>query len=302
MPDRRYICILLYLALHQFAFSQSSTVDLRGGFAVDSVCLGVAAPFALVALYPPDKDLRFPDSTYDFSPFEWSHMVYFPSELRDERVYDSVIYYLVPFQMKEIQTLQLSLQLVQGPEDTLLRYTDIDSLHIKDLLAPPANEEEAKLQPQLDYEEVALAFNYSLLLWIFSGASLLGGGLFLLLRRPLRRWLLRRRLRRRYDRFRCSYESLCRQIAVQSDTQKLEQALSLWKSFLEQIEKTPYRKLSTTEICKLPDHEHLVTQLKSLDRAIYSQRSAAGLSLCLEKLGETAESRYYFQLNCITYG
>lgn len=291
-------CLGLGAGLCLKAWAQPVAIELQGGFVVDSTRLGLPTPFVVTALYPSEQPVFFVDSTYDFSPFEWSHMRYFPSQMREGRIYDSVIYYLTPFLLDSVQHIRLPFRWLRK-KDTVVAYTQIDSVHIAGLLPPPSSPEEAQLQSQIVYQNVLLAFNY----WLFVG---IGGAIcvlvivvFLYGRRPLLRWLRKRRLELRYRRFKEEFATLSRALKKENNLQQLEQMLVLWKSYLEWLEKAPYRKLSTQEICALPEHKILHEPLQLLDRALYGQRTLEKRDECLRALQRVASEKHYQQLQKI---
>ena len=238
----------------------------------------------------------FADSTYDFSPLEWSGSTYFSAQMRDDRVYDSAIYYLSTFDTLPSQVFQLSAQLIRG-EDTSVVYTRADTLYIKGLSLSSAADRE--LEAQVDYQEIALRFDYKLLMWVLLGLCLVVLAALLLLRRPLRRWWKRRRLVRQYNRFSLDFRAALRGLEHSYDPLQLERALSIWKKYLEVLQKKPYQKMSTTEICALSGNNRLAAHLVPLDAALYGARDTASCSAHLEELYIIAEERYFEQLKYI---
>ena len=288
--------LLLALLNCEVLRGQSSTeISVRGGFLVDSIQLGVPAPFAVVALYPVDRSVIFVDSTYDFSPFEWSSMQYFTSELRDGKIYDSALYYLSSFDVQEVQWLRLPIKVAQS-SDTLSFYTNNDTILIKGLLSPSLASKEEKLKAQVNFQKVNLAFNYPILIWILSGSCLLGGIMFLLLRRPIRRWWKLRHIKRRHKRFRSEFEIPLQSLEKAYHVSDLQLALFLWKKYLEKLEKKPYQNMSTTEICALASNNSLSSYLVPLDAALYGSRNTEECLKHLEQLLGIADDRYYRQL------
>jgi hypothetical protein len=80
---------------------------IQGQFLSDSIRIGEPTPFVLTAAYDTNQDLIFPDSTFDFTPFELSQKLFFPSVLRSDKVFDSAIYYITSFEVDSIQSFSL---------------------------------------------------------------------------------------------------------------------------------------------------------------------------------------------------
>ena len=61
------------------AFAQEPSVKVRGQFLVDSIKIGKPFPYSLAAEYPSDQRILFPDSTFQFAPYEYFGKRYFPT-------------------------------------------------------------------------------------------------------------------------------------------------------------------------------------------------------------------------------
>ena len=288
-----YGCIFCVCLNFHLLSAQPEEIEVRGRFLVDSVRLGEPVPFAMTARYPLAYSMIFADSTHNFSPLEWSGVTYFSAQMRDDRVYDSVIYYLSTFDTLPRQVFRLSAQLIRG-EDTSVVYTRADTLHIKDLALPSVAQRD--LEAQVDYQEVALGFDYKLLMWVLGGLCFVALIALLLLRRPLRRWWKRRRLVRQYKCFSFDFRDALSRLERSYDPSQLERALSIWKRYLETLQKKPYQKMSTTEICALSGNAGLDTHLVPLDAALYGAREITSCVAHLEALFVVAEERYFKQL------
>ncbi len=288
--------LFLWMYLCNTGVAQSfDEVDLRGYFAVDSCLLGVPAPYILVTCYPIKQPVIFIDSTYDFSPFEWSSMRYYPSQIRGNRMCDSVVYYLSPFSLAPVQRLQLPIyQMVNGTRQ--VRYTAIDSLVITGLIPPAQGAEEAKLKGYVAYQTVPLAFNYTFFFILLGAGVGVGVWLYFLCRRPVRKWWRKRTLTRHYVHFEEEFSACCHTFQQTQALSQVVYALRTWKGYLEQLEHKPYRKLSTEEICALPEHTSLGKHLRPLDNAIYANRGKENSLPCLQELARIARQRYYDKL------
>src|SRR5688500_16263838 len=99
------------LAIGLFVASLGSSigqdVNVRGGFFLDSLRVGDQTGFYLTATYPSNLNIIFPDSTFNYHPFEFNKKRYFPTQTTDGKSYDSVIYYLSTFEVDRIQQLSL---------------------------------------------------------------------------------------------------------------------------------------------------------------------------------------------------
>ena len=276
----------------------SDSISVRGYFLQKSTPLGQPVPYVFVAQYPLHQQVFFVDSTYDFAPFEWVGAHYYPSRIRDGRMYDSLIYYLAPFTLQATQRLKMPFYYMENGKQRTC-YTSMDSLRIEALLSPPKTPQEAQLKAQLDYQPVALSFDF-LRLFIVIGATLvLCGGLYYFCRRPVAKWWTKRALRKKYLHFSDTFAQLCSALEHKKDIHQVEHAVKTWKTYLELLEKRPYRKLSTKEISILPNHIEAAAQLQRLDHTIYANRGIEQSMACLRALARVAERHYIDKLSTI---
>src|SRR5687768_1338813 len=119
--------------LASFGFSVAQDVVVRGGFFLDSLRVGDETGFYLSATYPSNLNIIFPDSTFNYHPFEFNRKRYFPTQTTNGKSYDSVIYYLSTFEVERVQ--QLSLPVFQlNAQDCTIYTTDVDTVLLTELV------------------------------------------------------------------------------------------------------------------------------------------------------------------------
>ena len=70
--------VVLAIALvFGFLSSPAQEVIVKGTFRSDSIMIGKPVAYSLTASYPRDLQILFPDSTYDFTPYELDSKEYF---------------------------------------------------------------------------------------------------------------------------------------------------------------------------------------------------------------------------------
>ena len=122
--DKRILSIIFWvLALPLFG----QEVIPRGYFHKDSVKIGEALPYSLWVRYPKTHDVAFPDSLFDFSPFELEKRDYFTTKSDSLASLDSVVYYFTTFEIDTVQYLTLPVYLINEYDSTTL-YTATDSI------------------------------------------------------------------------------------------------------------------------------------------------------------------------------
>ena len=97
--------LVLGLLLASFGVCPGQEVVVRGGFFLDSLSVGDETGFFLSATYPSNINVIFPDSTFDYHPFEFNRKRYFATQTTNGKSYDSVIYYLSTFEVDRLQQL-----------------------------------------------------------------------------------------------------------------------------------------------------------------------------------------------------
>ena len=86
----------------------------KGLFLSDSIKIGEEVIYSLSIEYPRGSNLIFPDSLYDFSPFEYIKKTEFFTKSDSVKSFDSVIYYLSTFEIDPVQKLTLPVFLISA--------------------------------------------------------------------------------------------------------------------------------------------------------------------------------------------
>lgn len=263
MRDRTLICFFLTL-FHSTIFCQELKVS--GGFLTDSLQVGEEISYWMTAEYPENFQLIFPDSTFDFSPFEYLDKDYFPSQKRDQQIFDSAVFKLQTFEIDKVQRLSLpAVALSKG--DSSLIFSSIDSIFLEELA--PVVTDSTKLITDTSYSTVSRAFNFPLMWYVAAGVLILALTLFLLFGKKIGRYWKLRRLKKEYSNF---AEYITRQIRhLQRDPapRLAEETISEWKRFIERLEKKPFRRLTTREILMDQSAKELTEPLKNIDKCVY---------------------------------
>ena len=103
------ILYVLFSLLYSFsAYAQiPSWVPPKGKFLSDSVKVGLPVKYALSYRHKATADIFFPDSSYNFTPFELVKREYFNTITDENGSLDSVVYTLISFEVSPVQELSL---------------------------------------------------------------------------------------------------------------------------------------------------------------------------------------------------
>jgi len=256
--DKRILVILFWVTSLPL-FGQE--VIPHGHFHKDSVKIGEALPYSLWIKYPKNKDVAFPDSLFDFSPFELEKRDYFTTKSDSLESLDSVVYYFTTFEIDTVQYLTLPVYLINEYDSTIL-YTTTDSI-ILDQVVTTLPDSVAVLV-NTDFQKVPLAFNYpyfTIGVIIFLVIALV---IFLVFGKRIRQTFKIYRLTKKHKKYISSLNNLLADQPIE-----VEHTLSVWKKYMEKLKAKPYTKLTSKEIINLTQSSELAEQLKIIDRFIY---------------------------------
>lgn len=265
----RTIFGLLILVTGHFATAQQITP--KGHFLQDSMAIGQPIQFTLSVSYPSDKLIIFPDSTYDFAPFEFIRKDYFSTQTDSAISFDSAVYTLDSYEIENIQTLRLPVfEILES--DSVINFTDRDTIFLQEMI--PVVTDSLSLKTNTSFVATEQEFNYPLLIAIllvlFFLIILIAVFFGKKLRLKWRIWKLTRKHKK--------FSEIFKPQASQPRADEVEKLLFLWKKHLETISLKPYAKLTSKEIHALHQNDELYQNLQQMDRSIYSSAKNDNLS------------------------
>lgn len=263
---------------------------LEGKFANDSIKIGEKIKFSLSYTHPKDYQVIFPDTNYDFSPFEIIKKQSFATSTIYNSSVDSAVYYLRTF--KVLPTLSLSLPIILINESG-------DSTIINSVAATISLQEQVKgniqkydLKNDTQIMEVYLRFNYPYFLLFGIGGLMSVLVIFAIFRkRILRRYKLYM-LRNGHVAFLKVYERLEKKLNAEKKISDLELAIGEWKLYLSRLENSPINTYTTTEIVSIFKNEELGVSLQDLDRSIYGSNDLENFQKPMNVLKRFCIQRY----------
>jgi len=290
------VCALLWFASTN---SISQEVKPNGVFLVDSAKIGEQIPYSLSIRYPKQMEFLFPDSNYNFFPFEFISKDFFITRTDSLRSVDSAIFYLSTFEIEPIQKLFLPVFMIsQG--DSIVLYPPVDSIHLKALINQLPDS--LNIKANSEYSEVFFDFNYPYLLIGVGGFMLLVVVGFLIFGKSIKRQYLLFRLKRNHRRFTQKFYLLIADLKSREGSLNAEKMLVTWKKYMEKLENIPYTKLTTKEIVSYPDNNSINDSLKDVDKSIHGLIKIEKLYESFENLEYFTEERYNTRLNQLKYG
>lgn len=284
------------------AISAAQDVKVRGGFFLDSLRVGDQTGFYLTAEYPANLNIAFPDSTFNFGPFEFISKQYFPTETTSGQSYDSVIYYLSTFEIEPLQMLSLPVFQLNEHDSTIYS-TDIDTVSLIELaknLPDTVTAQNVPLRQNTVYENVARHFNYPVLIISLAALMVIAVIVWAGFGKKIRKHFKLKKMFRAHQRFLDAYNQQVETIKAAFSATQTEHALAHWKKYMEQLESRPYTKLTTRETVRMENNEVLGKNLHSIDGAIYGHNTRVIESL--ESLKQFADQRFSKKLEEVKHG
>lgn len=274
-----------------------------GGFLQDSLKLGEPVPYYLALSYPQDLDVVFPDSLYNFAPFELDHKEYYPTKTINGISYDSAVYYLSTFEVDTVQYLALPVFQVTGGDSIPLKVA-VDTVILKQVVKeiPDSVAVEAMpLRENTNYINVPLQFNYPYLILGVSVLLIAFIVVYVLLgNRIRRRWQLYR-LEKKHRKFQHQFESLLQE--KQEPARKhAEEVILFWKRYLEKLEDWPYTRSTSRDLVRTGHGQELQPSLAEIDRIIYGNREVPFRATDFEPLKAYADDRFKRRTEALRHG
>jgi hypothetical protein len=109
-----------------------------------------------------------------------------------------------------------------------------------------------------------------------------------------------RKLLKNHQAFISRFESKISRLSTSFSKEVSEQAVSLWKKYMEQLEQKPYTKLTTRETVSMLGDAAMGEHLQKLDRAIYGHQTM--VIEPLQNLQQIAETHFRKKINDIKHG
>ncbi len=302
MRRRRSFWFGLASLLFSIGWANAQDVVVHGGFLIDSLGIGDIGGYYLTARYPSARNILFPDSTYNFAPFEYERRHYSPTLTRDGVSYDSVVYYLSTFEVDKIQTLSLPVY-EPGALDTTTYLSPRDTIRLVELvkmLPDTLAVQNLPLKTNTAYELVPFLFNYPVLFIVVGILLVITIAGWLLFGKRIRKYYRLKRMEKAYQKFVGSFSNEIEQLRQAFSPVRTEQALVAWKRYMEQLEMRPYTKLTARETMRMANSESLGMHLKTIDGAIYGHNTQVVEPL--EQLKDFAHGSFTRKMQEVKHG
>jgi len=294
----RSFVVIVFIFISFGVFGQS--ISPFGKFLTDSINIGERIQYSLSVKYPANYEVIFPDSTYDFAPFEFYSKTYFPTRIDSLHAIDSAVYTVGSFEIDLVQKLQLPIFIIDGKDSTTV-LTAPDSVYFREMVVVVPDS--LAFRENLAFQKVFYAFNYPYLLIGIGILLVIGALVYLVFGKSIRVKIKLYRLRKAYEQFCVDFERGINHIR-QQETKKelLEEILVIWKRYMEKLEDRPFTKYTSKEILKAGYAIDLKLVLQNIDQSIYGFTDNEKMHKNFESLEDFTLERYQEKLNHVKNG
>ncbi len=300
--SRKGFLFFALILLGRLTIGSAQEVTVTSGFLKDSIKIGESTGFYLTAKYPSNLTIIFPDSTFDFAPFEYERKKYFPTITTNSESFDSTVYFLSTFEIDSLLFLRLPVYQINRQDCTVVN-SPFASIALTQLVADvpdSVNAEQLPLKENTAYQPVLIQFNYPILI-IVLGVLLIAIIVFIFVfGKKIRRYFKIKRLQKNHRLFIEKYSEYLNMIGKKYDRNEVETLVFVWKKYLEKLEAVPYTKMTTKETLTVIGEEGVAQNLNAVDRAIYGNHSLKMDTL--EGLLEYANIRFSTTLDKLQHG
>lgn len=247
---------------HSILFAQNPRLK----FLSDSVQVGQHVEAIFYYTHAPDKEVLFPDSNFNYAPFEFISKKYFPTATINSKSIDSAVYTLSLFEIEGIHALTMPVLILKG-KDTLKVFSNIDSLAVVPVIKVVSDT--LKLQSNTTSLVLDTHFNYAMLGIVLGVFVLVFFIAFWIFGKKIMAQIARYRQKITYEIFLKKYDAILQNMVSPS---QMESAVSLWKKYIQKLEKKPYTTFTSSEIGRYLKNDNVKKNLRNIDVAMYSGR------------------------------
>jgi hypothetical protein len=278
-------------------------LTVKGSFSTDSLKLGEPIRYRLSVKYPRDWQVLLPDSTFDFTPFEFQKKLFFQTRTLNNISTDSVVYQLTTYEIDSILTLGLPAFVVTGKDCTVYE-SGVDTVFFKHLVAhvpDSVSAEQLPLKTNTGYNPVSWLFNYPIFSLVIGSLIILTLIGWLVFGKKIKKYFLVKRLNRQHQQFLSSFQSAVEKLNAGFSPDLAERSLTLWKKYMEDLLTRPYTKYTTRELRELEKNESLNASLRTIDRSIYGKVKPDSLDP-FHRLKEFSQQQFHKKLEEVQHG
>lgn len=278
-------CLLLFFSWSIYGQSvvNDSLRKPKGVFLKDTIALGERVLYALSFYHPENVQVVFPDSSYDFSPYQLLSKQYFPTQSNAANSLDSALYELTLFDIHSSYRLQLPVFILNGG-DSLALLAEADSIVLEEIVTQTLETQDFK--SDTGPSPLPVYFNYPLMITSIIGFILVIILIWGLLGKRISKIYAMFQFRTRHQIFLNDFSRLSTRIENRENITDIEKIISIWKKQMEYLVEKPFSSFTSKEIINTIPNQELATALKKIDRALYGKEFSEELGQSLNTIRE----------------
>lgn len=284
----RSIQLSLFVLVPLIGLSQWSGTPV-GKPLVDSLVVGKVFSYALSYGHSSETEVYFPDSTYNFYPFEFKSQKLFTTFTGKQGSLDSTVYDLVLFDVLPRPTIQLPVFVANGRDCTTV-FSNTDTLRLS--LVSKVNLGDTELREEEELLQEGFYINYSQVVFTAVAFFIAAGLIYWFFKEEVnRQWKLFKLFRRNRE-FVRAFNKLAAARNRLNRSKSIERAVIVWKEYLQRLLNRPFSTYTTREISDYFRRPALSGALKEADRTIYGQAESLKSDEALLVLMEVSQVLY----------
>lgn len=287
-----FITVLITFIYQKTNAQIPSWTPPKGKFLSDSVKVGLPVKYAISYRHKANADIFFPDSSYNFAPFELVKREYFDTVTDENGSLDSVIYTLISFEVTPLQELSLPVY-VRAKRDCTRVFAPMDYVILNSIINPNVGIDTLSLKKDTRLVLIKQQTNFPLIFLIIIGLLALSGVIFWFFGKSIKRQIRLFNFRRRYDDFQKLFQRFSRTTDdAKKRLENIEKAVVLWKKYIERLENKPFTTFTTKEILDNLKDSRLSDALREIDATVYGGVYSNKTIASLQVLQELASGLY----------
>ncbi len=271
---------------------QEKPIQIKGQFLEDSAKIGQHVHYSLQVLHSKNQEIFFTVVGQKIGVFEPIKKEYFPTKTTQAGSLDSAVYTYKFFDIADKQLLSVPIYIINDADCTKISPIP-DTIFLKRLVPHP---ELVNMDLIFEKLPIPLLKPKTDLKNIFLGGIIiifLAGILYWIFGKTIYRYFLLYQLWRKNLEFKRTYQRQTRNVANTSKgLQSLENAIRVWKVYLENLIKVPFSTFTTTEMLDYLKDKRLTNALKDVDSAVYGGNYSAKTLQSVNILVEIASTVY----------
>ena len=252
-------------------------------FQEKDIRIGEIVHYSISLKYPRELSVLFPDSTYNYEPFEYVGKEYFNTETVAGFSRDSVVYKLRTFEILDSLSLTLPVYLLED-QDSVALYPQTSTIWFKTSVDEKS---ESKISAEIPLMEVPTRFNSPFFFKVIGVCVVLLLVILVVFGKRMFARIRIYRLEKKHKKFLLAFSLY--HAKSELGEKEAEAMIILWKSYLEKLTKLPLQKYTTKEVKSIFKDEALVKSLQNIDQVVYAGALVESLITDIETLEAFAQ-------------